>query len=152
MALGELYLKDYQRCIGSLAEPTSQQPVTLDHVFPKISGKEHKQILGELVHNRRNWAPLCIPEHRRVDRVKIKEYREGGVSGLVSFIGEHYPQSPSEEILGVQRRQFAFLFSELAKTIQELNGDADRRFKEDYIKALDKSLKLSDRFSVHTLA
>ena len=132
--MAERILRDYDCCVECLTTPPTQQ-ITKDHMIAKMMGKDHPEILRDLVMNRRNLAPLCTPDHRKVDKLKFREYRLKGVTGLVVFLAEDYPLSPNEDIQNAQRRQLHFLLNGLAEKIGSLNGDAPRVFKNDYERA-----------------
>lgn len=139
-------LRNAGRCVRCLAEPRGRF-INIDHAVPKVAGRNHRLLLRDVVRDPQNLVPLCFGEHRVIDRGKISAYWQQGISGVVRFIGEEYPQSPDPLLLAVQRRQFAYIMDLIAKQVTRLNGDAPREFRDDYERAKDAALRFAEVFS-----
>lgn len=115
-------------------------------MIPKVSGKMHPDVLGEVVNDPWNLSPICREEHVYLDRNKIKAFRERGVTGLVDFIGGGgYPTSKGEELMVVQRRHFVYVLENIINKIRYLNGDAPIQHRDDYKRASDRGNHYIDR-------
>lgn len=140
------FLRDFDFCVQCLAKPADSS-ITTDHIIAKSIAKEHTLLLGGLVFNRRNEARVCWRDHRRIDQRKFRAYQNGGVSGLIIFIADHYPVCDYEQLLITARRQFAFLFSHISDKICAMNGDVPKLSRDDYKRAYDLALDRHEKFT-----
>lgn len=122
-------------CSVCLREPdhTKKRALTVDHVLPKKSAKDHKNIVGPIIDNRENLLRICFRDHLRIDREKFRAYYKGGLYGLVLYSAA-YPRSLNVDLQELQRLQWIELFQGLQDNLCSLNGGTPPFLKSEYDK------------------
>lgn len=135
---------DFRTCLDCLSGPP-RTPITEDHMVAKYMGKVHPDVLGPVVPNRKNRAPLCWIDHTKVERQKRKKFESDGVNGIVLYLANNYPRNATGELLLVEDGQIAYILERIAENINGLNGDAPRIYKENYERAMDNAFTYCER-------
>lgn len=108
-----------------------------DHIFPVMACRSHEILRPLRSKDGDNLAPLCMEDHQKVDRVKLRAFRNGGLVGLVGYIGDQYPRAKIPEQYIIQCRQFFRLFSKVQIALVSLNGNTPSEYLDDYKKTSD---------------
>lgn len=108
-----------------------------DHIVPVMACKAHDFLKPFRNKDGDNLAPLCMEDHQKVDRVKLRAFRSGGLVGLVGYIGEQYPRAKNPEQYAIQCRQFSRLFSKVQIALVGLNGHTPPEVLSDYQRTAD---------------
>jgi hypothetical protein len=123
------YLIKKYRCILC---PKPIGNASKDHIFPGSVCKAHPLILGSIIDNDYNFAPLCRSHHDSVDfdpDRKFDNYGSGDLLGLTRWILDKYPRAVDTKRRIVQEAQLLRLASKLKINIKRLNGQKTSEYQ-----------------------
>ncbi len=133
--MAEILLVNYERCLqGCPKRNGASNVLTRDHVFPNQVGRDHPIILP-VVNNQKNLVRVCWGHHVRIDVEKFECYRRGGLTDLVIYVAERYPNAQRREAETLRLEHFSGLFLGCAAVLGSLNGDTPRQHRLDYREA-----------------
>lgn len=136
----EFYFGDLEECMICSSPYTEHNPLTRDHIFPRVSCKDHPLPLKEIEDSEINFARICRWDHDKLDRAKISSYFKGGLLVLVAEVAV-YPRINNIDLLEKQCDQWKAFFITFRDQLCSLNGSTPLERKTLY----DRSAIVSDK-------
>lgn len=145
----ERLLSRYNRCLEGCTKRGSNIITTGDHVVPLQVGIEHPT-LKSVVSHAKNKIRHCWDHHAKLEIDKTRAYKESGITGLVTYIANEYPDADRMEAKLLRLEHLATILSIAARRLSLPNETTPEEFKEDYHMAasiaLERSYSLRQRF------